>query len=75
MSKCIITLPSMTFAQKARHVLTANHIEATVLKLPPTISEQGCAWGVALDCQKIKDATRILSISDLPYKKVWSEEK
>lgn len=75
MSKCIITLPSMTFAQKARLVLTANRIEAGVLKLPPALSDQGCAWGVAIDCAKAVDAARILSVSDLPYKKIWSKEE
>jgi len=75
MSKCIITLPSMTFAQKARLVLTANNIEASVLKLPPTLSQKGCAWGITVDCQKATDATHILKVSDLPYKKVWRQEE
>ncbi len=75
MSKCIITLPSMTFAQKARLVLTANKIEASVLKLPPTLSDKGCAWGVDIDCRKANDATHILTVSDLPYKKVWRQEE
>lgn len=75
MSKCIITLPSMTFAQKARLILTANRIEASVLKLPPPLSDKGCAWGISLDCEKTKDATRILTVSDLPYKKVWRQEE
>lgn len=75
MSKCIITLPSMTFAQKARLVLTANTIEASVLKLPPHLSDKGCQWGVVIDCEKAKDATRILTVSDLPYKKVWRQDE
>ena len=74
MSKCIITLPSMTFAQKARLVLTANDIPASVAKLSPTLAEKGCGWGITLDCLKANEATHILSVSDLPYKKVWREE-
>lgn len=75
MSKCIITLPSMTFAQKARLVLTANEITASVTKLPPTLAEKGCGWGIRLDCEKANEATHILSVSDLPYKKVWRQEE
>ena len=75
MSKCIITLPSMTFAQKARLVLTANQIEASVLKLPPTLSDKGCAWGIRIDCRRATDAAHILTVSDLPYKKIWRQEE
>lgn len=73
MSNCIITLPSLTFAQKARLILTANKIEASVLKLPPDLSDKGCAWGISLDCLSAQNATHILSVSDLPYKKVWRQ--
>ena len=71
MSKCIISLPSMTFAQKARLVLTANHIDASVLKLPPEFSDKGCAWGITIAKEHKASALHVLTVSDLPYKKVW----
>lgn len=70
MSKCRITLPSMTFAQKARKTLTANQIEATAEKLSPAESEGGCGWCVEVDCARLDEALRVLDISDVPWKKV-----
>ncbi len=70
MSKCIITLPSMTFAQKARKALTANGFDATAEKLTPEQAEKGCGWGVALPCRSTEEALRVLDVSDIPWKRI-----
>lgn len=75
MSKCIVTLPSMTLAQKARLVLSANAIEASVTKLPPILAEKGCGWGITVDCARVNESTHILTVSDLPFKKVWRQNE
>ncbi|MBQ7365288.1 MAG: DUF3343 domain-containing protein [Clostridia bacterium] len=74
MKHCIISMPSMTFAQKARTVLAANAIEALVSKLPHELSEKGCAWGISLACKDTEEARRILTVSDVPFKRVWHRE-
>lgn len=74
MKRCIITLPSMTFTQKAQAILRENSVEASVIKLPPTLAEKGCGWGIRLNCDQISNALHVLSVSDLPYKKVYTEE-
>lgn len=74
MNECIITLPSMTLAQKARTVLVASGITANVTKLPPALAEKGCGWGISLSCHDTATATHILTVSDIPYKKVWRQD-
>lgn len=74
MNGCIITLPSMTLAQKARTVLAANNLTANVTKLPPILAEKGCGWGVSISCHDQTAATHILTVSDIPYKKVWRQD-
>ena len=66
MSKCIITLPSLTFAQKARKVLSANNRTVTIVRLSPEQADKGCGWGIEEDCHGIEEITRILDISDIP---------
>lgn len=74
MTRSIITLPSMTFAQKAKATLSASEVEAIVLKLPPQLSDKGCAWGIAVNTALEDKALHILRVADLPFKKVWRQE-
>lgn len=70
MSKCIITLPSLTFAQKARKALAASHIAVTVIRLSPEQADKGCGWGIEVDCLGTAEMTRILDISDIPWRRI-----
>ena len=70
MNKCIITLPSMTFAQKAKKVLSNNEIAVTVIKLSPEQAEKGCGWGIESSCQNVEEITRILDVSDIPWRRI-----
>ena len=70
MNKCMITLPSMTFAQKAKKVLINNQIAVTVIKLSPEQAEKGCGWGIECPCQKAEEITRILDVSDIPWRRI-----
>ncbi len=69
---CTISLPSMTLAQKARGVLEANGITVHVARLSPELAKEGCAWGITLDCKALDNTKHVLSVSGIPYKKVWS---
>ena len=70
MSKCIVTLPSLTFAQKARKSLAANNLTVTVVKLSPEQAEKGCGWGIEVSCETTAEITRILDISDIPWRRI-----
>ena len=70
MKRPIITLPSMTFAQKARTVLAASGITALPVKLTAEESAEGCAWGVAVEEARLEAALHVLNTSDLPFRRV-----
>ncbi|MBO7740058.1 MAG: DUF3343 domain-containing protein [Clostridia bacterium] len=70
MSKCIITLPSLTFAQKARKALIASNITVTIVRLSPEQADKGCGWGIETDCSGTAEITRILDISDIPWRRI-----
>lgn len=74
MSKCIITVPSMTFAQKARNALTANQIPSTVTRLTPEQAEKGCGWGVEIDCRHLEHSLHVLNTSNIPTRRVRRRE-
>ncbi|MBR2987889.1 MAG: DUF3343 domain-containing protein [Clostridia bacterium] len=67
---CIITLPSMTHAQNARERLLAHGIASGVIRLPQGLSQEGCAWGISLDCRHADEGQKVLSLSNLPFRKV-----
>lgn len=70
MSKCIITLPSLTFAQKARKALAASNITVTVVKLTPEQADNGCGWGIEANCVATAELTRILDVADIPWRRI-----
>lgn len=70
MKRCIVTLPTMTAAQKARSVLSANGITATVERLSPSRAEKGCGWCVEVACELSSQVIHILELSNLPYRKL-----
>ena len=75
MSKCIITLPSLTFAQKARKALAASGIPVTVVRLTPEQADKGCGWGVEVNSSGTAEMTRILDISDIPWRRILRNDK
>ena len=70
MKRPIITLPSMTFAQKARTVLAASGITALPVRLTAEESAEGCAWGVAVEDGQLETALHVLNTSDLPFRRI-----
>ncbi len=70
MNRCLITLPSLTLAQKARSLLQANGIASSVERLSPERAEKGCGWGIVLSCALAQQAVRVLELSNLPYRKL-----
>lgn len=47
---CIAALKSMTHAIKAKKALEDNYIGAEIVKLEPTMTKKGCAYGVSFNC-------------------------
>jgi len=67
MGLCIAAIQSMTYAVKAQKVLGFRRIESEVVKLDPSITERGCAWGIQFDCSMVDEVKRVLNNKGVPY--------
>ena len=70
METCLITTVTMTLAMKGKGILQQNGIAAQITRLPPKLTGAGCAYGIAVDCGKIRRAKEILDTSDFSYGKI-----
>lgn len=64
---CIAAIQSMTYAVKAQKALNSRNIGSEVVKLDPTLTKRGCAWGIQFDCRLVSEVKRILDNKDIPY--------
>ena len=74
MKRSLITVASITYAQKAQRILTANNIPSTVVKLPAKYTQNGCSFAVSLATYDAGRATLALDKAQAPYKTVISDE-
>ncbi len=74
MNKIIITLPSMTFSQKARGILSVNGVDSKIIKLSPELAQKGCGWALEIDSFLLDEAVRVLNISDIPIRRIIRNE-
>ena len=54
MKLCTASLISLTYAIKAQKELASAGIDAKIVKLDPSRSRKGCAYGVEFPCEKTK---------------------
>lgn len=64
---CIAAIQSMNYAIKAQKVLSARNIGVEIVKLDPTLTERGCAWGIQFDCRLVDEVKRTLDSKNIPY--------
>lgn len=70
MNKCIIAVSSITYAMKGMQLLNTNGIFSNIVKLPPTATRRGCAYGIETNCQAIQKALILLSKDGVKYSEV-----
>ena len=70
MSHHIIVLRSLTYAQRAEHLLERAGIYSTVKKVPQTDSAEGCAYGVLVRNKNLNEAQRVLAQNAVKVQKV-----
>ena len=64
---CAIALKSMTYAIKAKKALNDNYINAEVIKLSPSMTQKGCAYGVKFDCVNLYLVQEALRKNSIRY--------
>ncbi len=67
MKKSMLTMKSMTTAIHATKILEANKIATAVVRLPPELSVNGCAYGIEVAPAYADRAVHILRVSDISY--------
>jgi len=67
MSECVIALSSVTYAMKGENLLRRGGIAARQVRLEPRATRRGCAFGVAVPCDKRRTATELLRAAGIPF--------
>lgn len=67
---CIIALKSMTHAIKAKNALSDHLIDADIVKLEPTMTKKGCAYGVSFNCINLDSAVAALKKWSVRYTEI-----
>ena len=64
---CIIALKSMTHAIKAKKALNDYFVSAEIIKLEPSMTKKGCAYGVEFNCYNLVQVQEILRMRGVRY--------
>lgn len=75
MKRCVITTLTNTGALRIRQALASSYISAQVIRLTRAMGSSGCAYGVEIDISDRDRAERILSVSDLEYRRILTLER
>ncbi|MBQ4562436.1 MAG: DUF3343 domain-containing protein [Clostridia bacterium] len=65
-NRCIISLPSATYAMSAQKLLSAKGIASRVVKTDPSATKKGCSNGIEVDCRLSVRAKGILTNNSIP---------
>lgn len=70
MQLCIISQSSITYAVKARDALADSALPSRIIKLDPSRTRRGCAYGLEIDCRMVNSAALILDRRGIPYSEI-----
>ncbi len=68
--KCIIAVPSMTYAMKGSGILSASGIRCRVVKLRADRTKKGCAYGISINRSDSEAAVRALLGGGVRYSEI-----
>ena len=69
---CVASVRSMTHAQKAKKTLESHLIECEIIRLEPSMTKKGCAYGVKFQCINLYAAKNALDDSSVKYTEIIS---
>ncbi len=70
-NRCVFTLPSPTYAMKAKKILERGGILSEVIKLSPDRVKKGCRNGIELACADVRRAGAILAENKINYSDIY----
>lgn len=68
MKQCTASMSSLTYAIKAQRALAQKGIACEIVKLPPTMTRQGCAYGIEFPCADHRKVRAALAEETIPVK-------
>ena len=71
MEQNLIMCRSLTYAQRAMRTLERGGVTVTLLKVPHSISQTGCSYGLRVPSRHLEYCLRLLSEKQNPYGKVF----
>ena len=54
MKSCTAAIGSLTLAMKAHSMLTSSGLNGRIVKLDPSMTRRGCAYGIEYSCEDHK---------------------
>ena len=67
LNKILITVGSVTYAQKAKKILNANNIASKLIKIDSSLSEKGCTHGIEINYTDFLWVVNELRKYSIPY--------
>ena len=64
---CILTMQSMTYALRAKSVLEVRGITVSIVNLDPTLTREGCAYGIRFPCVYGEQIRTALKAKNVPF--------
>ncbi len=68
MKTTVLTVESITYALKARKLLSRDGISAKLIKADADLAAQGCTYGIEIPAKDFYSAASILRSAEIYYK-------
>lgn len=69
---CVASLKSMTVAMKAQRALSKDNISCEIIRLEPSMTKNGCAYGIKFNCLSLYSVQNALNTNKIKYSEIIS---
>ena len=70
----IIILTSITYVNKAQHLLAQNNIKSSIVKLQSSLERRGCGYGLEVRANFLNAATAIIDRNGIKIVEIASDD-
>ena len=75
MEQNLIMFRSLTYAQRGMRILERGGVTAALLKVPQSVSQTGCSYGLRISTRFLEYSLRLLQENHHSFGKVFHYEK
>lgn len=66
MKRCTASMSSLTYAIKGQRALSQEGISCEIVKLDPSLTKKGCAYGIEFPCSEHRKTRAVLTKENIP---------